>query len=105
MKHLGFVNSIIFWLRSYLTNRIFFTNIGKETSSPVELSCGVPHDSILGKLIFLFYVNNMPQADDCNLLLYADDSCLAFGDNNVNEIEKKYVKILIAFVIGLLITN
>ena len=26
---------------------------------------------------------------DCDLLLYADDSCLVFGDNNVNEIEKQ----------------
>ena len=31
----------------------------------------------------------MPQAVDCDLLLYADDSCLVFGDNNVNEIEKQ----------------
>ena len=31
----------------------------------------------------------MPQAVDCELLLYADDSCLVFGDENVNEIEKQ----------------
>ena len=44
---------------------------------------------MLGPLIFLLYVNDMPQAVDCDLLLYADDSCLIFGDNNVNEIEKR----------------
>ena len=48
----------------------------------------VPQGSILGPLIFFLYVNDMPQAVDRDLLLYADDSCLAFGDNNVNEIEK-----------------
>ena len=31
----------------------------------------------------------MPQAVDCDLLLYADDSCLVFRDNNINEIEKQ----------------
>ena len=31
----------------------------------------------------------MPQSVDCDLLLYADDSCLVFGDNDVNEIEKQ----------------
>ena len=31
----------------------------------------------------------MPQAVDCNLLLYADDSCLVYRDNNINEIEKQ----------------
>ena len=92
MKHLGFADSIIFWLRSYLTNRTFFVNIRKETSSPGELSCGVPQGSILGLLIFLLYVNDMPQAVGCDLLLYADDSCLAFRDNNINEIEEQLNK-------------
>ena len=92
MKHLGFADSVIFWFRSYLTNRTFFVNIGKETSSPGELSCGVPQGSILGPLIFLLYVNDMPQAVDCDLLLYADDSCLVFRDNNINEIEKQLNK-------------
>ena len=47
IKHLAFYDSIIYWFRSYLTSRIFFVNIGKETSSPGELSCGVPQGSIL----------------------------------------------------------
>ena len=89
MKHLDFADSVIFFFRSYLTNRTFFVNIGKDFSSPCELSCGVPQGSILGPLIFLLYVNDMPQAVDCNLFLYADDSCLVFGHNNVNEIEKR----------------
>ena len=53
MKHLGFANSSIFWFRSYLTNQTFFVNVGKETSSPGELSCGVPQGSVLVPLIFL----------------------------------------------------
>ena len=89
MKHLGLADSVIFWLRSYLTNRTFFVNIGKETSSPGELSCGVSQGSILSPLIFLLYVNDMPQAVDCDLILYAGDSCLVFRDNNINEIEKQ----------------
>ena len=89
MKHLGFADSVIFWFRAYLTNRTFFVNIGKDFSSPGELSCGAPQGSILGPLIFLLDVNDMPQAVDCDLLLYADDSCLVFGHNNVNEIEKR----------------
>ena len=68
-------------------------------------SCGVPQGSILGPLIFLLYVNDMPQAVDCDLLLYADDSCLVFRDNNIDEIEKQLNKILTPFVTGLLITN
>ena len=92
LEHLGFADSVIFWFRSYLTSRTFSVNMGKDISSPGELSCGVPQGSILGPLIFLLYVNDMPQAVDCDLLLYADDSCLVFGDTNVNEIEKQLNK-------------
>ena len=81
--------SVIFWFRTYRTNRTFSVNIGKVFSSPGELLCGVPQGSILGAFIFLLYVNDMPQVVDCDLLLYADDFCLVFGDTNVNEIEKK----------------
>lgn len=36
----------------------------------------VPPRSILGCLLFLMYINNMPQAVKCDLFIYADDSCL-----------------------------
>ena len=92
MKHIGFADSAIFWLKSYPTNRTFFVNVGKESSLPGKLSCGVPQGSVLGLLIFLLYVNDMPQAVDCDLLLYADDSCLVFSDNSVNDIEEQLIK-------------
>ena len=43
--------------------------------------------SILGPLLFLLYVNDMPQTVTCDLLLYADDTCLVFQHKDVIEIE------------------
>ena len=48
---------------------------------------GVPQGSILVPLIFLMYVNDMARAVDCDLLLYADDSCLIFRDKVIEKID------------------
>ena len=62
-------------------------HINKAISEPGNLSCGVPQGSILGPLLFLLYINDMPQAIDCDLLLYADDTCLIFQHKDIREIE------------------
>ena len=48
--------------------------------------------SILGALIFLIYVNDMPQSVDCDLFLYADNTCLGFADKNIDTIENNLNK-------------
>ena len=78
MSCLGFAGKTIAWYTSYLTNRSFIVNVGNEFSSLGKLSCGVPQGSILGPLLFLLYVNDMPQAVNSELLLYADDTCLIY---------------------------
>ncbi len=87
MKYIGFSVATIKWFESYLTNRIFKVNVGDEYSSPGDLSCGVPQGSILGPLLFLLYVNDMPQSVSCDLLLYADDSCLVYTGKDIDKIE------------------
>ena len=82
LSYLGFTKSAISWFKSYLESRIFSVQFDKSISSPCNLDCGVPQGSILGPLLFLLYVNDMSQAVKCDLLLYADDSCLLFEGKN-----------------------
>ena len=89
MNCLGFSNSTVAWFNSYLTNRSFIVNVGKEYSSPGKLSCGVPQGSILGPLLFLLYVNDMPQAVNSELLLYADDTCLIYKGKDTKTIQEQ----------------
>ena len=49
------------------------------------MSCSVPQGSILGPLLFLIYVNDMSQAVECNLYLYADDSGLLVQHKSVKK--------------------
>ena len=86
-EYLGFRESTISWYKSYLQERYFVVNIEGSFSEEASLDCGVPQGSILGPLIFLLYVNDMAQAVDCDLYLYADDSCLVYTGKHTQEIE------------------
>ena len=78
MNSLCFGKFTIAWFTSYLNNRSFMVNVGKEYSSPGKLSCSVPQGSVLGPLLFLLYVNDIPQAVKSELLSCAADTCLFY---------------------------
>ena len=85
---IGFSDHTVKWFQSYLSNRKFMVNLENSFSKVSSISCGVPQGSILGPLLFLIYVNDMPMAATCDLFLYADDTCLVFQSKNVKDIEK-----------------
>ena len=92
MECLGFSKGVTLWFKSYLSNRKFKVNLNQIFSEPGNLLCGVPQGSILGPLLFLLYINDMPQSVNCELLLYADDTCLIFQHNDIKEIENQLNK-------------
>ena len=85
---MGFSEGCITWFPSYLSERIFFISIETQLPDYGRISCGIPQGSILGSLLFLIYVNDMPPAVNSNLFLYVDDSCLIFQHKDVEEIGK-----------------
>ena len=76
----------------YLSERKFKININTSYSSPMKIICGIPKGSILGPLLFLLYINVLPEAIASESLLYADDSCIVFRHKNVTEIEKQLLR-------------
>ena len=87
LKCVGLSGSAISWIKSYLTNRITFVEIEGSQSLEKDFKCGVPQGSILDPLLFLIYINDMCQATNCDLLLYADDSCLTVTHKDIKVIE------------------
>ena len=89
---IGFSKNTVSWYESYLVECHFTVEVTNWVSKFANISCGAPQGSILGPLLFLIYVNDMNQAVECDLCLYADDSCLLFQHKSVTEIKKQLTK-------------
>ncbi len=62
------------WFISYLSDRTQNVKTEGTVSESVPITCGVSQGSIVGPLLFLRYVNDMPVSVKSKLLLYGDDS-------------------------------
>lgn len=94
----GTLNS---WFRSYLSGRSqyvsltqtnnFRNNIMGNFSSPLQINPrGVPQGSILGPLLFLIYINDLPrQFQGMDFVLYADDTSILLVDKDEAKIQHK----------------
>ena len=91
MRYLGFSKNTITWFKSYLCERKFKISINTSYSSSNPL-CGIPQGSILGPLLLLLYINDLPQAVASNSLLYADDTCIVFQHKSEIKIEKQLIR-------------
>ena len=76
-------------LESYLSNRRQYVKINDKSSDLVCIDIGIPQGSILGPLLFLIYINDLPNASKFFIKLFADDTFLSLSDKNFNNLQKK----------------
>ena len=65
------------WITSFLCNRQMKVLVDGERSSETEVLSGVPQGTVLGPLLFLVHINDLPDAVRSKVRLFADD-CLLY---------------------------
>ena len=100
LEHYGIRGNVLEWFfKSYMSERRQFILINGPSSSLMRTTCGVPQGSVLGLLLFLIYVNDLPSVSkNLKFYLFADDTNIYCSGDTVTHLAKlvnkelKYVK-------------
>lgn len=86
LVHYGVKPSAVNLIKSYLSNRKQYVEIGGMKSAMGTIDIGVPQGSILGPLLFLVYINDISTSSELlSTILYAEDSTFSANINNLGQ--------------------
>ena len=87
LKLYKFDSNNIEWFTSYLSERYQQTVVSNVASDPGPVVSGVPQGSVLGPILFLIYINDLPNdIENTTVDIFADDTTLFTSGNNVSSI-------------------
>lgn len=89
LKHYKLSNDTLLWFASYLSKRKQKVSLNNITSDDEMITDGVPQGSILGPLLFLMFINDLPLYTDSAITdFYADDTTLYVSGESLEIIER-----------------
>ena len=88
LEDVGLGSSFVNLIENYLSDRVQVTKVGQSISTTAAVTCGVPQGSILGPLLFIIYINSLPDVmpNTIRTFLYADDTALVAHGKTADEV-------------------
>ena len=84
----GIKGDLLLWIKNFLHDRQQRVTIGDSSSDWTPVSSGIPQGSVLGPILFLIYINDLPGAIDCCIKFFADDAKLYLKVNSLVQADQ-----------------
>ena len=89
LKHYGIKGNVFNWFKSYLTEHQQYVVVNGHMSDPLPTTCDVLQASVLGPLIFLVYMNDIPSVSKVLLFyLFAYDTSIYYEAKDLISLQK-----------------
>ena len=89
----GITNNILGWIKSFLSNRTQCVSVNEARSASAAVTSGIPQGSVLGPILFVTYINDLPDIVDKDSYIYI---CLLMTPKSLEKSNpprtKKYYK-------------
>ena len=83
----GIQGKVYGWIKDFLTNRVQRVVVNGSESDWSDVTSGIPQGSVLGPILFLIYINDLPDVVEVLMKLFADDAKLYHTVTNSRENE------------------
>ena len=85
LEHYGIRGRNLQWIKKFLKNRTQKVAVAGVASSVSAITSGVPQGTVLGRLLFLIYINDLPSTISSAIGLFADDTYIYRSIRNIDD--------------------
>ena len=82
----GIRGRIYAWIKDFLTDRKQYVKVDGKSSELAMVTSGVPQGSVLGPVLFLIFINDLPEVVTAVIKLFADDAKIYRGISTMEHV-------------------